>query len=310
MRKHTYFLLAGGMLAALTVGLLSGQQPVEKAAPQAKSTTAADPEHAADAAAIKQGVQSFIKAFKSGDAKAVAAHWTENGEYVADDGTTFRGRNAIEKAYAESFSKTKGPSDADTEVVTIRFPSRDTAIEEGYFKVRRGNGAPVTSKYTVLHVREAGKWLMAVVREWPSEGMALRDLEWLIGTWVAKREDTEVRTTYSWWGDKSYIRADITIKRKDGTSEGFQMIGKDASTGTIHSWTFDRDGSFGEATWSREGRKWHVETTGVAEDGSRLTATNIISPIDTDTFTFQSVNRTEDGEDVADIPPVRVTRVK
>src|SRR5262249_51609620 len=164
--------------------------------------------------------------------------WTEKGEYFSDDGTTFVGRPAIEKAYAESFKNVKGQTEADTEITSLRFPSKDTAIEEGFFKVKRGNEPLTTSKYTVLHVREGGKWLMAVVREWPSQGASVRDLEWLVGTWVAKKDDTEVRTTYAWWGDKTFIRMTITIKHAGKTTEGFQMIGKDPSTGGIRSWTF------------------------------------------------------------------------
>jgi len=33
------------------------------------------------------------------------------------------------------------------------------------------------------------------------------------------------------------------------------MVGKDRSTGQIRSWTFDPDGSFGEASWARDGKK-------------------------------------------------------
>ncbi len=151
---------------------------------------------------------------------------------------------------------------------------------------------------------------MAVVREWPSEGITIRDLDWLIGTWEAKRDDSEVFTTYEWWGDKSYIRVNISIKKKGETREGFQMIGKDRATGKIRSWTFDRDGGFGESTWTRDGKKWMQESAGVLDDGSVMAATNILTPIDTNAFTFQSVERSIGGEDVDDIPPVRVTRVK
>jgi hypothetical protein len=221
-----------------------------------------------------------------------------------------RGRADIEKAYTNLFAKDKARAEAEIEVTSIRFPSRDTAIEEGYFKVRKGKEPATSSKFTALHVREDGKWLMAVVREWPSEGVTLRDLDWIIGTWEAKRADAEVRTTYEWWGDKSFIRVAVSIKQKGRTSEGFQMIGKDASTGQLKSWTFDRDGSFAEAAWSRDGKKWVMESTGVIEDGSVQTSTNIITQLDDDSFTFQSVQRTADGEDVEDIPPIRVNRVK
>lgn len=327
MKVRTCLLLASGLLVVTTVSFLTGQQPTANTKPDSKlnagdeatrkpsaqggePVTAPGKENAADLAAITMATQTFVKAFKAGDAKALAAHWTENGEYLADDGTTFRGRAAIEKAYLDLFGKNKTPTEAEVEVTSVRFPSRDTAIEEGHFKVRTGKEAATTSKYTVLHVREGGKWLMAIVREWPSEGASLRDLDWLIGTWEAKRDDAEVRTTYEWWGDKAFIRVSITLKEKDRTITGFQMIGKDGSTGQLRSWTFDPEGSFGEATWSRDGKKWLQDSAGVLADGKTLAATNILTRIDNDSFTFQSVQRTADGEALVDIPPVRVSRVK
>ena len=303
--KKTALLVGSLALAVWAIAGFSGQQASGDGAGEAAAK-----ENGADVAAIKKAGDSFLKAYLAGDAKKMAAHWTENGEYFADDGTTIRGRAEIEKVYTELFAKKKGVTDGEIEVTSIRFPSKDTAIEEGYFRIRAANQAPTSSKYTVLHVREDGKWLMAVVREWPSDGVSLRDLDWLIGTWEAKRGDTEIRTTYEWWGDKSFIRVAIQIKEKNRTSEGFQMIGKDTTTGQLRSWTFDRSGSFGEATWSRDGKKWTLDSTGVLDDGGAMSATNVITQLDNDTFTFQSVERTVGGQEAADIPPVRVTRVK
>jgi uncharacterized protein (TIGR02246 family) len=303
--------MAAGLLAAAVMVYLTGLPPTGKAAGgQTGKDKGQSMENKEDMAAIKKAGQSFLKAYLAGDAKAMAAHWTENGEYYADDGTTVRGRAEIEKSYMELFAKSKPHTDAQLDVTSIRFPSKDTAIEEGYVKVRTGKEAPTSTKYSVLHVREGGKWLMAVVREWPSQGVSIRDLDWLIGSWEAKRDTTEVRTTYEWWGDKTFIRVHITIKQKDRTIQGFQMIGKDSSTGQLRSWTFDPDGSFSEATWSRDGKKWFQDSAAVMEDGSVLAATNIFTRIDDDAFTFQSVLRSVDGEDVDDIAPVRVTRVK
>lgn len=264
----------------------------------------------ADRAAIEKAVTTFADAFAKGDAKAIAAHWTENGEYLSDDGHAFRGRDAIEKEYASSFTKRKGKVKLEVHVDTIRFPSKDTAIEEGHFKVRTDKEAGSFSKYTVLHVRENGKWLMAIVRESPTAGVSIRDLDWLIGTWAAKRDDGEVNTTYEWWGDKNFIRVGFDIKAKGKSVTGFQMIGGDPATGQLRSWTFDPDGSFGEAVWARDGKKWMQEAAGILPDGSTLAVTNIFTQIDNDTFTFQSVERTHDGEALKDIAPIRVTRVK
>jgi len=305
VNRKIYFLIAIGALVVMMAGGLAIRQPATVA-----GGVTSDEQSSSDEAAIRSAGQSFLKAFQDGDAKALAAHWTENGEYFGEDGTSIRGRAAIEKAYADSFAKRKAKPEVEIEVTSIRFPSKDTAIEEGYFKVRSGKEPATSSKYAVLHARDGGKWLMALMREWPSEGTSLRDLEWLIGSWEAKHDDTEVHTTYTWWGDKAFIHVDLKIKQKDRTSEGFQMIGQDASAGRLKSWTFDRGGSYGEATWSRDGKKWILDSSSVLDDGGVMSATHIITPIDRDTFTFQSVNRTLDGEAASDIPPVRVTRVK
>jgi uncharacterized protein (TIGR02246 family) len=302
MKTKLSLLLASVLAGALIVPPLTSQTP----APRAGSGD----DNGADAAAIKAAGQSFLKAFMAGDARALAAHWTANGEYIADDGTSIRGRAQIEKAYAKLFDKKPLATKAELQTTSIRFPSRDTAIAEGYFKVQTGKESSVTSKYSVLHVREGGKWLMALVREFPHERASLHDLDWLIGSWVAKRGDTEVRTTYEWWGKKTFIRVNITLKQADRTTNGFQMITHDAATGQIRSWTFDTDGNFGEASWTRDGQKWTQESAGVMENGSILSATNIVTRLDDDTFTFQSVERTMGGAEAADIPPVRVTRVK
>jgi uncharacterized protein (TIGR02246 family) len=305
MTKTVSIVIASAVVAVVALDYLRGQQTTEKLV-----SGQADKGNAADTAAIKKAGQSFLKAYLAGDVKGMAALWTENGEYYADDGTILRGRVEIEKAYTDLFAKKKPQTEAEIEVTSIRFPSKDSAIEEGYFKTRNGKEAAVASKYTVLHVREGGKWLMAVVREWPSEGNSLHDLEWLIGTWEAKREDAEIHATYEWWGDKAFIRVNLTIKQKERTSKGFQMIGKDRSNSQVRSWSFDEEGSFGEATWNRDGRKWLQASTAVLEDGSVQEMTHILTWINNDAFTFQSVQRVLNGEPMPDIAPIRVTRVK
>ncbi|MCI0461064.1 MAG: nuclear transport factor 2 family protein [Gemmataceae bacterium] len=263
----------------------------------------------ADRAGIEAQMKGFLKAFESGDAERVASFWTVDGELIGDDGHVYRGRAAIAKAYRELFGA-KEKRQAEIQRDSLRFPSQDTAIDEGHFKVRAGKEEPTTSRYSVLHVREGGKWLMAVVREWPAQTASLRDLEWLIGSWVAKRDDAEVHTTYEWMWNKSFIRAQFTIRHKDRTLSGFQMIGTDVGTGELRSWTFESEGGFGEAAWSRDSKKWLLDSAGRLTDGSTLAATIILMPLDHDSFTWHAVTRVLDGEEVDDLPPVKVTRVK
>ncbi len=151
-----------------------------------------------------------------------------------------------------------------------------------------------------------------MLREWPDEGATLADVDWLIGTWESKSDAADVRTTYDWEGGKNFIRAHFTIKQKDNPEalSGTQLICRDSRTGQLHSWLFESDGGFGEADWTWDGKAWSLDATGVEPDGDEVTATNILTPMGKDAFTWQSVNRTVSGEDVTDIAPVKVTRVK
>jgi uncharacterized protein (TIGR02246 family) len=318
MKEKVYLLAAAGLLAALVAFLTTQVRSADEFRPAAQEKTelakaAAEPAPAKrpdDEAAIRKATAEFIKAVEKGDAKGVAAAWTPDGEYIDDDGTTIRGRAAIEEAYAKAFARDKKRK-VEITIESIRFPSKDTAIEEGYAKLYKGDpDQPTTARYSVLHVREGGRWLMALLREWPDEGVSLRDLDWLIGTWEAKTPEALVRTTYEWDARKNSIRCHLTIKGKGRNVSGQQVLLKDPRTGQLRSWLFDDDGGFGDGAWARDGKRWVITASGVQADGGELTATNILTPVDHDTFVWQSTERTLDGEGLPNIPPVKVTRVK
>jgi len=281
--------------------------PVQGTAPVA----AADEKgRQADKAAIDKAIEAFEAAFTKGDGKALAALWTTEGEYTSDDGTMFSGRAALEKAYTEYFAKNTDNA-MDVEIESIKFPSRDNAVVEGHFKLRKGKQKElIVSKCSFLYAREDGKWLIAIAREWPGDGLTLRDLEWLIGTWEAKAGGTTVSTKYEWTPNKSFIRAHFTINQDGKNFSGMQMIGKDPSTGMLHTWTFEDSGGIGGTDISRDGKKWIHTARAVTTDGSVVTTTNIMTPIDADSFLWHAVDRTLDDEELPDLPPIKVTRVK
>jgi uncharacterized protein (TIGR02246 family) len=312
MTRNAYGLAAGGLLAALVASLTMQVRSADDG-PSAKQPPAevlAGSERASDEAAVRAAMANFIKAVEKGDAKAVAESWTPEGEYVSDDGTVIHGRVAIEAAYAKAFAKKKNTK-VEITTESIRFPSRDTALEEGYAKSFKGDAERATSShYSVLHVREDGHWRMALLRESPPLGDSLRDLDWLIGTWEAKTEEARIRTTYEWDAKKNSIRCHIAIEAPGRNSTGSQIILEDPRTGQTRSWLFDDDGGFGDATWTRDGKRWLIAASGVQTDGGELTATNILTPVNKDSFVWQSTERTLDGEALPNIPPVKVTRVK
>ena len=158
MRISFLCLAAIGGLSGASLWVADGLQA--KDAPVSKGSS-----RDADREAILQSARDFTAAFEKGDAKAVAALWTEQGEYESDDGTILRGRTAIEAAFAAHF-KARPAEKMEIKVETIRFPSRDTAVEEGLTCTTASDMLPDSARYRVLHVREDGKWRIALCREW------------------------------------------------------------------------------------------------------------------------------------------------
>jgi len=266
-------------------------------------------ERAGDTSAIRKRTAEFVEALKRGDPEGVAAFWTAGGEYAGGDGVTIRGRDRIQEAYSRLFSETKGLK-VKAEIDSVRFLSRDTAVVEGTFEAQRANEAePRSSGFSMLCVREGGQWSLAVLREWVRT-TSLRDLEWLIGTWFSQTKDAEVRTTYRWNEGKTFLLMNFSVRGDGQHSTGLQVIGLDPATGAIRSWIFDGEGGFGSGTWEREGRRWVISASGIHPDGTSTKATNTLTPVDRDTFHWESRDRTHEDEALPDIKPITVTRIK
>jgi len=299
------------VLGALGVLMLGASL---RTAEDKKADVPADPKRAADVEAIRKLGQDYVKAFEKGDAKATAAFWTEGSEFTNEDGDVLRGRAAIEKSYADLFAK-KESRKVDMHIDSLRFPSADTALLDATLRRTNAEGETISSSWIhSLLVREGGQWKVAVVREWErdvSHDTSLKDLDWAVGTWVAASKDKEVTITYEWDENKAFIRGKFSVKADGKVVEtGQQFVGKDNSQGVIRSWTFQSDGGFGGATWSKDGKQWTVESAGVMPDGREMTATNIYTRVDADTITWRSVKRTIDGQALPDTEPIKVTRQK
>jgi uncharacterized protein (TIGR02246 family) len=309
MRKILTSAAVVAVMAAVTAGWLAAR---DKADGQPAN------DRKADEAAVRQAAEAFAKTFASGDAKSVAAAWTEAGEYIADDGDPIHGRAALEKAYGEFIAKRPKVA-AETKVDSVRFLAQDTAVAEGTFTVRRidPDGPPVASRFSALYVREGGAWKMALLKEWGDDTTdvpQLKELDWLIGTWTAKQGDREVSTTYEWADpNKKFMKVHFTVKdtKENKTlSSGTQVIGVDPAEQAVRAWLFDADGGIGESTWSWNGDRWEIDSSGTLADGTATSALNFIHRTGPDSFTWQSVQRTEGGENLPDIAPVPVNRVK
>ena len=161
-------------------------------------------------------------------------------------------------------------------------------------------------------MRKDGVWRLAVMTESPSvKAPSIDELKWLIGEWKSQTgQGAEIKTTYAWEPGKKFIRMSFTLREEEVAFSGTQLIGVDPATGMLHSWTFESDGGIGEADWIRDGDHWVLDAVGTLTDGSTLSETNILRRINKDTFTWQSTNRLLNDAELADLAPVKVSRVQ
>jgi uncharacterized protein (TIGR02246 family) len=270
---------------------------------------ARDAERAGDQAAIQRRTQEFLRAVSRADARALAAFWTDQGEYARGDDLTIRGRENIEKAYAESL-KQREPAEVELQNDSVRFLADDTALQEGRFLVKPSNSAErPRSRFVILYIRVNSQWQIGLLREWP-EGPSLQELAWLVGTWSSASDGGDARAVFEWTENRKFLRGNFTMKQEDRAVSGFQILALDPATGSIKAWTFGGDGDLGEAVWTRTEKGWSVKTTGVTSEGEPVISTTLITRIDEDSFTWQSVDRTVDGEKQPDVGPVKVVRAR
>jgi uncharacterized protein (TIGR02246 family) len=262
----------------------------------------------ADRAAILQSARDFTAAFEKGDAKAVAALWTDQGEYESDDGTILGGRTAIEAAFAAHF-KGRPNEKMEIKVENIRFPSRNTAIEEGLTCTTAGDMLPDSANYRVLHVREDGKWRIAFCREWGAAENRLADLDWLIGSWRGQAKDQEMVISFAREKDSPFLVGKFTATAAGKTvSLGTMRIGVDPVSGRFMSWHFDPDGGYGHGLWLRERKHWVVDSRGIQADGAETAAVNILTRLGDDEIGWRSIDRMAGGRAQPDSLPIRLKR--
>ncbi len=272
----------------------TGQHPEVGAA---KSAAGAAKVTAEAETAIRNAARGFTEAFDRGDAAAVAAHFTAKGVYIDEEGQRFEGRQAIEKEYETLFAVTSDLR-MQLEIDTIRLVNATTAVEEGRVALTpQPTGSDrVMSVYSAVHTLQNGKWLMANVRdtrvELPPDHGQLADLGWLVGTWVAENKDTRVEVKGRWVENNHYLARTHTVTESGKvTSTGLEMIGVDARTGQIHSWSFTNDGGHAVGYWAPHDKGWIVESVGLTSDATETTATDTLSRAGEDTLTWKSTDR-------------------
>lgn len=281
--------------------------------PRASAGSVQDNE--AEEQAIRATADKFVEAFNAGDAKAIGAQWAPDAEYTDQSGQVFHGRTAIEQEYAELFKEHPGAIMAVT-IESIRCLGPDIAVERGIATVKLPKAdAGVAARYNVVHAKRDGQWTIVVGSDTPYLSAPKEDhlkaLEWLIGEWKTDAKEQGLRIKFEWLAQRNFIKNTFTVTQEgQSTLTGGQIIGWNPKLGRIVSWHFDAQGGFGQDVWSKTGSPWVIDATGIFRDGSDSTAVNVLTPIDANSFTWQSLKRTLGGVSLPSTAPVKVVRLQ
>ena len=302
--KTTFFLVS-----ALGILLCAG---VAQNATDTPSSPPPSPEMVAALAADRAYEELYAKA----DFKALAEYFAEDAEYTSDDGRTFTGREDIAQCLRDAFAANKGAKLTITPD-SVRLLSPDVLSEKGSTVVTSKDGDIDEGLYTVIYVKKDGKWKISNLVESPVPATSphdrLSELDWLIGTWEDsdKNDKLTVRSQFVWARGGNFITRNVSVTREgEPTLEGWQIIGWDPIAQQIHSWTFDSEGGYSNGTWTHDGNNWLARQIGVTPDGDRTTADETFIQVSPDRFTWESNNRTVDGEPMPSISRIQINRVK
>lgn len=267
-------------------------------------------------AAVAANDRAYEAAFAKGDVKALVNFYAEDVSYTAEDGRVVDGRAALEESLKASAAAHKG-SKLVIRLDSVKALAPEVVVEKGSTTIVAKDGEQASSMFTAVHVKKDGTWKISQLVETPapvvSAGEHLSELQWLIGDWREADKDAgvTVKSSYQLARGGNFISRNVTVTRGDEpVLEGWQIIGWNPVDETIRSWTFDDEGGFAEGRWTRDGQRWLVRETGYSSDGSRTTADNTFTKVSPDRLTWESSNRTLDGEPQPGIGRVEINRVK
>jgi uncharacterized protein (TIGR02246 family) len=269
-------------------------------------------ENAAAAEPLKT-IASFEETFNRADAKGLAACFASEGEFVGPSGDRLVGRDKIEAAFTDFLAK-HPKTKIRFDVVSCRSLADGVAVVD---VVGEMTPAPrrldAESASTVVLLKREGRWLIGSMHEVagaePSHRLRLKDLQWMVGVWAEEASRGATRSECDWAKHGNYlIRKFTTAGENNAILGGTEVIGWDPRAHRIRSWTFDSDGGFGESTWTRDGDHWVVRYSGILADGGDVSATHLITPVDANTITLQSKDRTLDGAKQPDLPEITIKR--
>jgi uncharacterized protein (TIGR02246 family) len=267
-------------------------------------------------AGVEANDRAYEAAYAKSDVKALADFFADDADYTAEDGRAFSGREAIAESIKAGLMANRG-SKLAIATDSVRVLAPETVLQKGTTTVTAKSGESSSALFTAIHIKKDGKWKISQLIESPLPTLTpadhLAELSWLLGSWEEsdKTNDLTIRSLYSWARGGNFLTRSVTVKRgEDVTMEGWQIIGWDPLAEQLRSWTFDGEGGYADGYFTRDGDRWLLRETGVAPDGSRTSGDNTITKVSADKLTWESNNRTLDGDPQPSIGRIEINRVK
>ncbi len=268
----------------------------------------------ADEAAVRGAIAKYVQAFNDKDVSQIGEIWQPAGTYTdRETGEKVEGRKAFLADITASF-KANPKSRLAGSVDSVRFITPAVAQVQGTTVLSKPDSTPARSAYTAILVQRDKSWVIDSIEESAlpqpqAPGDALRELEWLVGTWVDNGGDIEVETSFKRSASGAFLLRNYVAKTKgEVLREGTQVIGWDPRAREIRSWSFNSDGSFGDGIWSRSGADWLVKSTQTLADGRAASGTYVLTPQGKDALKMQLIGHAIEGAPQPNRPAVNVVR--
>ena len=259
--------------------------------------------------------QKFLDAYVARNAEAIGQLFTEDAEFLDEDGVRTFGRDQIVARFREVFDVAPESIIESIDIEDVRHLSDSVALENGVVVSSSApNAIRSTSKYAAIHVRgQDGVWRIDVLKDFPRREAGrqeqLNQLAWMLGKWINQDSGSVVRSDCQWSDDGNYLLRRFHLKTEDGLElNGVQRTGWDPIHKKLRSWTFDSQGGFLTGFWTKTDDGWLLTNHGVSAEGETVSATAIYQIIDAEMIQWRYRNLIVGNNVIADTEPVTMVR--
>lgn len=237
------------------------------------------------AAEVRGMLLEYLRAFRSRDAAAVAACWSESADNRSlDSGEETHGREQVEQVFQTLFEEDSS-AEIDLDIQEIRPLGGSVAVVDGISQLSFSTGDATASRFSAIVMKKDGRWMLESVREAATElpetsrGYAIRRVGEFAGRWESVTGRQDVSTHAFWTAGGGFLVRSHTMQADTGDREITEIIGWDPVRQGIRSWSFTSDGGFAEGSWTLDDDHFDVMLDGTTADGAivtgRLTITRL-----------------------------------